>query len=88
MFTYKKNERGQAIVIIAVVFIVLLGFAGLAIDAGMVYSDRRNAQNAADASSLAGAARIDAVAGVARRGGSARRRGRSRHRGGRRGNAA
>jgi hypothetical protein len=53
----QKSERGQAIILIAIMFIVLLGFAGLAIDAGMVYSDRRNAQNAADAASLAGGAR-------------------------------
>jgi hypothetical protein len=32
----------------------LLGFAALAIDGGMVFSDRRHAQNAADAASLAG----------------------------------
>ncbi len=35
-------------------FVVLLGFTALAIDGGMVYADRRHAQNGADASSLAG----------------------------------
>jgi hypothetical protein len=35
--------------------IVLLGFAGLAIDGGMLYVQKRFAQNAADAASLAGA---------------------------------
>jgi len=39
---------------LAIVFVVLLGFAALAIDGGMLFSDRRHAQNAADASSLAG----------------------------------
>ena len=48
-------EQGQTIVIIALSFVVLLGFAGLALDGGMLYSDRRHAQNAADTSSLAGA---------------------------------
>ena len=33
-----------------------MGFTALAIDGGLVYSDRRHAQNAADASSLAGGA--------------------------------
>jgi hypothetical protein len=51
----QNNERGQAIVIIAFAFIVLMAFAALAIDGGMVYSDRRHAQNASDAGSLAGA---------------------------------
>ena len=41
-------------VFLALVFVVLLGFAALAIDGGMLFSDRRHAQNAADASSLAG----------------------------------
>jgi len=50
----RKRERGQAIVMIAFGFIVLIGFAALAIDGGMVYSDRRHAQNAADAGALAG----------------------------------
>ncbi|MGE5223399.1 MAG: Tad domain-containing protein [Omnitrophica WOR_2 bacterium] len=54
MKSNKFNESGQAIIMIAVSLIVLLGFVALAIDGGMVYSDRRHAQNAADAASLAG----------------------------------
>lgn len=49
-----KHESGQAMIFIVVGFIVILGFVGLAIDGGMVFSDRRHAQNAADASALAG----------------------------------
>ena len=49
-----QNESGQVMVFLALVFVVLLGFAALAIDGGMLFSDRRHAQNAADASSLAG----------------------------------
>jgi hypothetical protein len=56
MITQQKSEKGQAIAFIVVGFIVILGFVGLAIDGGRVYSDRRHAQNSADASSLAGAA--------------------------------
>jgi hypothetical protein len=50
----KKTESGQAIVLLVFAVIALIGFTGLAIDGGMVYSDRRHAQSASDASSLAG----------------------------------
>jgi hypothetical protein len=57
MQTKKHNsERGQAIVLIVLAMIVLLGFTALAVDGSMVYSDRRMVQNAADASALAGGA--------------------------------
>jgi len=39
---------------LAICFVVIAGVAALAIDGGMLFSDRRHAQNAADASSLAG----------------------------------
>lgn len=47
--------RGQALVIIALALAGLAGIAGLVIDGGNVFLDRRNAQNAADAASLAAA---------------------------------
>src|SRR5262245_14242898 len=47
-------QRGQAIVLIAVGMIALLGFMVLAIDGGKYYDQRRTAQTASDASSLAG----------------------------------
>jgi hypothetical protein len=50
-----NGEEGQVLVFLALALVVLLGFAALALDGGMLYSDRRHAQNAADASSLAGA---------------------------------
>jgi hypothetical protein len=50
------SEKGQAIVYLAIGFIVFLGFVALAIDGGMVLADRRHDQNAADSSSLAGGA--------------------------------
>jgi hypothetical protein len=50
-----QYERGQVLVIIALALVGLLAFTALAIDGGMVYSDRRHAQNAADAAALAGA---------------------------------
>ena len=49
------SEEGQALALLVLGFVAFLGFAALAIDGGMVYSDRRHAQNAADASSLGGA---------------------------------
>jgi hypothetical protein len=55
MSEQRSSERGQALVLLVLAFVVLLGFTALALDGGMVYADRRRAQNAADASSLAGA---------------------------------
>lgn len=54
MSSKHTSERGQALVLLVLAFVVLLGFTALAIDGGMVYADRRHAQNGADASSLAG----------------------------------
>ncbi len=49
------REKGQAAVLLVLTMVVLLGFTALAIDGGRLYSDRRHAQNAADAAALAGA---------------------------------
>lgn len=49
------TEKGQAIVIIALALMALFGLIGLAIDGGASYSDRRQAQNAADSGALAAA---------------------------------
>ncbi len=51
---YNQNESGQVMAFLAIVFVILVVIAALAIDGGMLFSDRRHAQNAADASSLAG----------------------------------
>jgi hypothetical protein len=53
-FKHQRSESGQVMAFLAVCFVVLIGFSALAIDGGMLYSDRRHAQNAADAASLAG----------------------------------
>ena len=52
----KTSEGGQALVLIVLAIVALLGFTALAVDGSMVYSDRRHAQNAADASALGGGA--------------------------------
>src|SRR5438309_7427594 len=51
----KHAQRGQAIVLVALMIVVLLGFVGLAIDGGRAYLDRRHLQAAADAAALAAA---------------------------------
>jgi hypothetical protein len=54
----KNNENGQIIVLLAVSLVVVLVVAALAIDGGMIYTERRQAQNAADAASLAGGGEV------------------------------
>jgi hypothetical protein len=51
----KTLERGSSALLIAFGLVVLLGFAALAIDGGMLYVERRFAQSAADSASLTGA---------------------------------
>ncbi len=50
-----STERGQALILIAFAAIALFAITGLAIDGSKKLSDRRHAQNAADAAVLAGA---------------------------------
>ncbi|NIM93039.1 MAG: hypothetical protein GTO18_04925 [Anaerolineales bacterium] len=56
----KHTERGQTVILLALVMVILIGFAILAIDGGRLFTERRDAQNATDASALAAAlARCD-----------------------------
>jgi hypothetical protein len=50
-----RSEFGQVFAILVLVLGGLIGFTALAIDGGMVYSERRRAQNAADSGALAAA---------------------------------
>lgn len=50
-----NSQKGQALILIAFGIVTLIGFTALAVDGGRVFSDRRNAQNAADTSALAAA---------------------------------
>ena len=59
-FRLWKEESGQAIVLFAIGFVVLCGFAALAVDIGSVASEKSNLQNAADAAALAGAQELPA----------------------------
>lgn len=49
-----KESKGQAIILVALIFSVLLGFGALAIDYGYLSLQKRELQNAADAAALAG----------------------------------
>jgi Flp pilus assembly protein TadG len=49
------SERGQALIIIALAFVGIVGMAGLVIDGGNAFQDRQRAQNAVDAAALASA---------------------------------
>lgn len=51
----KATEKGQALILIAFAAIALIGFGALAIDGSRAFSDKRNAQNAADSAALAAA---------------------------------
>jgi hypothetical protein len=56
---HKTNAPyGQALIVLAFAFIVLAAFAGLAIDGGRLYAERRQVQNAADAAATAGAMQL------------------------------
>ena len=49
------KPRGQVLIVVTFALVAILGMAGLAIDGGNTFLDRRNAQNAADSAALAGA---------------------------------
>jgi Flp pilus assembly protein TadG len=53
--TGSAREEGQILVIFAVALIALIGFAGLAIDGGGTFAQRRDQQTASDLAALAGA---------------------------------
>src|SRR5512146_1060927 len=53
-------ECGQALPLICFFMVSVIGVAGLAVDVGNAYVQRRSVQNVADAAALAGAAAIPA----------------------------
>jgi hypothetical protein len=53
-----KKERGQIIVLLALSLVTVMVVAALAVDGGMIYSERRFAQNAADSAGFAGGGTI------------------------------
>lgn len=53
--SFKTDESGVVLIIVVLLFSVLLGFAGLAIDVGHIMVIKNELSNAADAAALAGA---------------------------------
>ncbi len=58
LMNHYLRSRGQTVVLVAFSLIVVLLFAGLAIDGSNAYQQRRRMQNAADAGALAGARQL------------------------------
>lgn len=54
-----RREEGQALVMVAVMMVGLVSVVGLVSDGGLVFAQRRNLQNAADAAAAAAAMQID-----------------------------
>lgn len=54
-FKIRDTQRGQSLVLVALMLVAFLGILALAIDGGTLLSNRRAAQNSADAGALAGA---------------------------------
>jgi Flp pilus assembly protein TadG len=49
---FARDDAGQTVVLVALMFTVLMGFAALGIDVGRFYSERRYVQDAVDAAAL------------------------------------
>jgi Flp pilus assembly protein TadG len=58
-----KNRRGVALAFVALLLVVFMGMAALAVDLGMLYGARTEAQRVADAAALAGALEFAASGG-------------------------
>lgn len=55
----KNGERGQVIVLVAIMLVGLVALVGLVSDGGLVFAQRRDLQNIADGAALAGAMQLD-----------------------------
>lgn len=53
------GDEGQVLVMVALMMVGLVGVVGLVSDGGLVFSQRRDLQNVADAAASAGAMQID-----------------------------
>jgi uncharacterized membrane protein len=53
-----NNDKGNAMVLVVISILVLLGCVAVAVDAGYLYSERASLVTAADAAALAGAGRL------------------------------
>jgi Flp pilus assembly protein TadG len=60
----KREQKGQALIVIALAFTALVGFTGLVTDGGFVLYTQRAQQNASDAAAQAGASLLNANSGA------------------------
>ncbi|MHB8122357.1 MAG: pilus assembly protein TadG-related protein [Desulfuromonadaceae bacterium] len=60
--TLLRDQKGLALVFIALLMVAVCGFIGLAVDMGYMYVAKGQLQNASDAAALAGAAKLDGTA--------------------------
>lgn len=60
----RKNNRGIAVIYIALLLVALLAFVGLAVDIGYMYVAKTQLQNAADAAAHAGASKLLSMGGA------------------------
>jgi hypothetical protein len=51
----RNSQSGQALVLVVLLLVAMIGMVGLAVDGGILYSARRSAQSAADNAAMAGA---------------------------------
>ena len=58
MRSIRKDERGQAIVLMVLALVVLLGMSAMVLDVGSWFRDQRRLQGTADAAALAGAQQL------------------------------
>ena len=58
---HRHSKRAQALIVFALSFTFLFGLLVVGIEGGMMYVDRRQLQNAADASALAGAYALESL---------------------------
>ncbi|MEY2469122.1 MAG: hypothetical protein QOF21_1820 [Actinomycetota bacterium] len=56
---FKRNERGAALILVALSMVATVTVSGLVVDGGRAFAQRRQMQNAADAAALAGARALD-----------------------------
>lgn len=55
----RRKQRGQMVVVVAILFVPLIAILALGVDAGRAFVDARGVQNVADEAALAGAQDID-----------------------------
>ncbi|MFB0918671.1 MAG: pilus assembly protein TadG-related protein [Clostridiaceae bacterium] len=55
---FKDDQNGQAMALVALLFVVLLGFGALVVDTGLMADTRSKLQATADAAALAGASKL------------------------------